>query len=88
MYGAGGSGRLVLHALNELVGFSNGAVHVFDELTDLGVDFNSYAVSSKTEHMTHHNRSRGEGEGPDRSALLVHVCMRNRRDWDRGERLD
>ncbi|MEK7763956.1 MAG: hypothetical protein AAB433_20485 [Nitrospirota bacterium] len=35
----GGSGRLFLHGLNKLVGFSNGAVHVSDEPVDLHVDF-------------------------------------------------
>lgn len=63
-------------------------VHAFDKLIDLGIDFNSYAVILKLDHVMHHSRSRGEGEGLDRSALLVHVRLRNRRDWDRGERLD
>jgi hypothetical protein len=70
---SGGSGRLFLHGLNEFVCFSNGTVHVSDELIELSIDFNPYAVTPKTDPVMHHIRSREEGEGPNRRALIGHI---------------
>lgn len=37
-------GRFSFHRLDELVGFSDGAVHVLDELIDMGVDVHQLAL--------------------------------------------
>jgi Response regulator receiver domain len=41
-----GSGRLFLHGFNELIGFSNGAVHVSDQSVHLGIDLEQLSLHS------------------------------------------